>query len=146
MFFLNFVLFFNFFFYGAILGKRLIRSLSESVQWLEKTFGRNKHTYSKTYKLPTYSKSGSYNSLAAPNPPPLILFFFFKIVFQGGLANFFLLAISLGRMEGPSLKKVINLPRTYLKLPCKGEPYWFKFKLTYLKRFTYFKCIYSRYF
>ena len=85
IFFLNFVLFINFF-YGAILGKRLIRSLSESVQWLEKTFGRNKHTYSKSYKLPTYSKSGSYNSLATPPPPPPHYFIlFFLNHFLGGV-------------------------------------------------------------
>ena len=34
-------------------------------------------------------------------------------------------AISLGMVVVPSLKIVINLPRTYEKLPCKGEPYQF---------------------
>ena len=32
--------------------------------------------------------------------------------------------ISLGRVAVPSSKIVINLPRTYEKLHCKGEPYW----------------------
>ena len=31
-------------------------------------------------------------------------------------------AISLGRVLVPSPKIVINLPGTYVKLPCKGEP------------------------
>ena len=34
-------------------------------------------------------------------------------------------AISHGRVEAHSPKIVTNLPRTYGKLPCKGEPYRF---------------------
>ena len=35
----------------------------------------------------------------------------------------FFLAILLERVVLPSPKIVINLPRTYAKLPCKEEPY-----------------------
>ena len=41
------------------------------------------------------------------------------------LGLFFLGAISLGRVVVPFLKIVKNLPRTYEKLLCKGEPYRF---------------------
>ena len=37
--------------------------------------------------------------------------------------KFFLGVISLRRVVVPSPKLVINLPRTYEKLHCKGEPY-----------------------
>ena len=40
----------------------------------------------------------------------------------GGVLNLFILAISLGRVVIPFPKIVINLPRTYEKLPYKGEP------------------------
>ena len=63
-------------------------------------------------------------------PPPNFLFFFKKIkkkILGGGKkknlkflgeCNFFLGAISLRRVVVPSPKIVINLPRTYEKLPC----------------------------
>ena len=38
---------------------------------------------------------------------------------------FFLEVISLGTVVVPSPKIVINLPRTYEELPCKGESYRF---------------------
>ena len=40
-----------------------------------------------------------------------------------GAGLFFLGAISLGRTVLPSYKIVINISRTYEKLPCKGEPF-----------------------
>ena len=36
--------------------------------------------------------------------------------------NFEVFVISFGRVVVPSPKIVINLPGTYEKLPCKGEP------------------------
>ncbi len=39
--------------------------------------------------------------------------------------DFFLGAISLGRMIKSSPKIVVNLAKTYEKLHCKGEPYRF---------------------
>ena len=39
--------------------------------------------------------------------------------------SFFSLAIYLGSVLVPSLQIVIQLPSTYEKQHCKGEPYWF---------------------
>ena len=39
--------------------------------------------------------------------------------------GYFLVAISLERKVIPTSKTVINLPRTYEKLQCKGEPFRF---------------------
>ncbi len=49
-----------------------------------------------------------------------------KFFFWGG-GFIFQGAISLGRVVVPCPKIFINLPRTYVKLPCKGEPYRFSF-------------------
>ena len=38
---------------------------------------------------------------------------------------FFFFVISLVMVVVPSPKIVINLPGTYVKLPCHGEPDWF---------------------
>ena len=40
-------------------------------------------------------------------------------------STIFIAVISFGRGLVLSPKIVINLPRTYKKLNCKGEPYWF---------------------
>ncbi len=55
-----------------------------------------------------------------PPPPP----FNFSFNFFGG-GNFFIWAIYLGLVVVPYHKIVINLPRIYVKLLCKGELYRF---------------------
>ena len=47
-------------------------------------------------------------------------------VLEMGRGNFFPGAISLGGWWYPPHKIVTNLPRTYEKLACKGEPYRFR--------------------
>ncbi len=46
-----------------------------------------------------------------------------------------LVAISLGRVVLPSPKIVINLPGTYEKVPCKGEPD--RYRQTHILLFYY---------
>ena len=60
-------------------------------------------------------------------PSPTFNFSFKNIFFffGWGVDIFFLGAIDLGRVVVPCTKIVINLPWTYKKLHCKGNPYRF---------------------
>ena len=48
----------------------------------------------------------------------------------------FFRAIHLGRVVVPSPKIVMNLPRTYEKLHCKGEPFWSRDQRNHLVQTT----------
>ena len=76
------------------------------------------------YDLKAYQQQSLYFLLAATIRKILKGFFL-----GGGRENFFLEAISLGKVV-PSPKLVINLLRTYEKLSCKGEPYQFSCQQT----------------